>query len=110
MIFVMRTGLGQIGAAIAASVLLVMAALLCPAARAAEHVTLSNGFAVDCSRHETVDGQVRLYNSGNSYMDIAPDRIAKIETVADPVSVTPKDIPLRYNKDAVKEIPTTWAK
>jgi len=35
----------------------VMAAAVCPLARAAEHVTLKNGFELDCVRREAV-GQV----------------------------------------------------
>jgi soluble lytic murein transglycosylase-like protein len=107
MIARMRTKLFQFGAVVAA------VALVCPAARAAEHVTLSNGFSIDCSRHETVDGQVRLYTSSDSYLDVAADRITKIETVPDavkPAKDAVKEIPARYANDAVKAIGNAQAK
>ena len=36
-------------------------AAACPLARAAEHVTLKNGFELDCVRREVVGDRVRLY-------------------------------------------------
>ena len=37
-------------------------AALCPNAHAAEHITLRNGFELDCARRETTsDNHVRLY-------------------------------------------------
>jgi soluble lytic murein transglycosylase-like protein len=55
-----------------------------PVARAAEHVTLKNGFEVDCVRREVVGDKVRLYltDAGN-YMDVAADALVRVETVAD---------------------------
>lgn len=56
------------------------------AARAAEHVSLSNGFAMDCSHHALVDGQLRLYlNAGEgSYIALKPEEVTAIEIVPDP--------------------------
>jgi len=67
----------------------VMAAL-CPLARGAEHVTLKNGFELDCVRREAVGDKVRLYfarGSGSAedsnYMEVAADSVVRVETVAD---------------------------
>lgn len=56
------------------------------AARAAERVTLANGFSLTCNHHAEVDGRVRLYTSADadSYIEFAPVDIAGIETVPDP--------------------------
>jgi soluble lytic murein transglycosylase-like protein len=69
--------------------LAVMAAL-CPLARGAEHVTLKNGFGLDCVRREAVGDKVRLYfarGSGSTedsnYMEVAADSVVRVETVAD---------------------------
>lgn len=62
-------------------------------ALAAEHVTLKNGFEMDCSRREVVGDRVRLYMfaSGTerdlSYIEVAPDAVARVETVPDPPPV-----------------------
>ncbi len=64
--------------------------LLCPWAYAAEHVTLSSGFAIDCTHHRAVGdpigSQVRLYTSAgdSNYIDVAAGSITKIEIVPDP--------------------------
>ena len=57
-----------------------------PHAHSAERVTLTNGFVESCNHHATVDTGVRLYLSASedSYIDLAPDQIASIETVPDP--------------------------
>lgn len=71
-------------------------------ARAMEHVTLKNGFAIDCSRREVVGDHIRLYiadpntsaSSESNYLEVAADAIAHIETVPDPPqAVTPPPIP-----------------
>src|SRR5579872_5609675 len=73
---------------IPALALAAMAAL--PQARAAERVTLTNGFVESCNHHANVDSHVRLYLNAaeDSYIDFAPDKIASIETVADPAPKT----------------------
>jgi hypothetical protein len=70
--------------------LAVMAAL-CPLARGAEHVTLKNGFELDCVRSEVVGDKVRLYfavkdaaaGEGSNYQEFAADSVVRVETVAD---------------------------
>lgn len=69
--------------------LAVMAAV-CPLARGAEHVTLKNGFELDCVRREAVGDKVRLYFARGSasaedsnYMEVAADSVVRVETLAD---------------------------
>jgi soluble lytic murein transglycosylase-like protein len=62
------------------------AAAMSPAAHALEHITLRNGFELDCVRHEALDAtHIRLYLKGeNNYQDIAANEIARVETLPDP--------------------------
>jgi soluble lytic murein transglycosylase-like protein len=76
---------------IKAFVLSTVIAAVCPLAHAAEHVTLKNGFELDCVRREAVGDKVRLYfaekagaAAGSNYMDVAADSVVRVETVADP--------------------------
>jgi soluble lytic murein transglycosylase-like protein len=78
-----RSGAMQFGLAVMVSV--------CPLARAAEHVTLKNGFELDCVRQQAVGDKVRLYfaganaaAAGSNYMEVAADSVVRVETVADP--------------------------
>ena len=79
-------------------------AVASPLARAAEHVTLKNGFGLDCVRREAVGDKVRLYfatRSGDAdssnpaavnYMDVAANAVVRIETIPDepePVKTLP---------------------
>jgi hypothetical protein len=75
---------------IKAFVLSTVIAAACPLARAAEHVTLKNGFELDCVRREAVGDKVRLYfaekpgaAASSNYMDVAADSVVRVETVAD---------------------------
>jgi hypothetical protein len=63
---------------------------VCPFARAREHVTLKNGFELDCARRETVGDKVRLYLAGrdsvsedSNYLEVAADSIIRVETVTE---------------------------
>jgi soluble lytic murein transglycosylase-like protein len=66
-------------------------ATVCPSANAAEHVTLKNGFELDCVRREIVGDKVRLYFAAegsasagdSSYLEVAADSVVRVETVAD---------------------------
>ncbi|HZY74136.1 MAG TPA: lytic transglycosylase domain-containing protein [Edaphobacter sp.] len=69
-----------------------LALAVCPSARAAEHVTLRNGFELNCVRREAVGDKVRLYLAGDApaasdgnYLEVASDAIARVETVADAI-------------------------
>jgi soluble lytic murein transglycosylase-like protein len=59
------------------------------AARAAERITLRNGFDVLCDHHALVDGRVRVYLKAaeSDYFDVAPNAVDGIETVPDPPAV-----------------------
>jgi Transglycosylase SLT domain len=62
---------------------------VCPFASAIEHVTLKNGFELDCARRETVGDKVRLYLAGkgsvsaddSNYLEVAADSIIRVATV-----------------------------
>jgi soluble lytic murein transglycosylase-like protein len=84
--------------------LAVMAAV-CPLARGAEHVTLKNGFELDCVRIEVVGDKVRLYfgglagkdaaaAEGSNYQEFAADAVVRVETVADVPEVATKASPI----------------
>lgn len=64
---------------------LILVSLL-PHLRAAERVTLANGFIERCDHHALVDGRVRLYLSSgeDNYIEFAPSQIASYETLPDP--------------------------
>lgn len=75
--------------------MLALAGMMSSLANAAEHVTLRNGFELDCVRQETVGNKVRLYlaerdlaasnssNTDTNYLEVAADSIVRVETVAD---------------------------
>ncbi len=64
-------------------------AMLAGSARAAEQVTLRNGFALRCDHHAPVDGRVRVFLSagGSNYIEFRPEEIAVVEAVADEPAV-----------------------
>jgi transglycosylase-like protein with SLT domain len=70
---------------------LMVTLMVCPLAQAGEHVTLKNGFEVDCVRREVVGDRVRLYlvdkdeaSAGDSnYLEVAADSIVRVETITD---------------------------
>jgi hypothetical protein len=82
-----RSGLFRFG-----RVWFVLAALAgCPVARAVEHVTLKNGFELDCVRREVIGDKVRLYlvskgsvySMDSNYLEVAADSVVRVETVAE---------------------------
>lgn len=64
---------------------------------AAEHVTLRNGFEIDCARREAIEGgRIRLFvlpsaasSESASYIDVASDTVVGVETLPDPVFAKP---------------------
>jgi len=77
------------------------ALLLSPMAQAAEHVTLRNGFELDCARQETHGDRVRLYFSSadtsaaaTNYLDVAADAVVRIEPVPDAPAVVESPSPV----------------
>jgi soluble lytic murein transglycosylase-like protein len=63
-----------------------VSAFTLPNARGAEHVTLRNGFDVQCNHHAQVDGRIRLFLSAgeDNYIEFAQDDIAAVDRVPDP--------------------------
>ncbi len=53
---------------------------------AAESVTLSNGFDVQCHHHAEVQGRVRLFLSPgeDNYLEVNPEDVTSVEQVPDP--------------------------
>lgn len=65
-------------------------ALALPVARAAERITLRNGFEISCHHHALVEERTRLFLSAaeDNYIEFAPEEIATVETVPDPPQVS----------------------
>jgi hypothetical protein len=88
-----------------------MMAALCPSARAVEHVTLKNGFELDCVRREAVGDKVRLYladkGAGDSnYLEVAADSVVRVEMLADvpePVAAVKMPGPVKMMTAPTKE-------
>ena len=81
------------------------AMLLSPVARAAEHVTLKNGFELDCTRRETDGEKVRLYfaaqqNASANFMEVAAVSIVRVETTPDLPALAPALTTKQARKDA----------
>ena len=71
-------------------------------AHAFEHVTLRNGFSLDCIRHEAIGDRIRLYTGDTNYQELASAEIASIETMPDP----PKPPPAPAANPQMHSIPT----
>jgi soluble lytic murein transglycosylase-like protein len=76
---------------------LAVIAAVCPQARAAEHITLRNGFEFDCVRRESAGDRIRLYlfpttgaNSAKAapedanYIEISAASVLRVDIVPDP--------------------------
>src|SRR3954447_1600469 len=67
---------------------LVAGALMASAggARAAEQITLRNGFEITCHHHAVTADRVRLYTgkTSDNYIEVAPGDIASVAHVPDP--------------------------
>lgn len=70
-------------------------AALALVAHAAERVTLSNGFSIDCHHHAPFENRVRLYLSAgeDNFVELTPQEIAGVETVPDPPPPLVADAP-----------------
>jgi soluble lytic murein transglycosylase-like protein len=88
---------------------LAVLAVVCLPARAAEHVTLRNGFEFDCLHHEPAGDRVRLYlipsaaiapaaPAEPSYIEVSADSVLHVETVPD--APAPPDASLSAAKSA----------
>jgi hypothetical protein len=87
---------------------------VCPVARAMEHVTLKNGFELDCARRETVGDKVRLYLAGkesaaagdSNYLEVAADSVVRVEPVTEappPVATVTMPSPVTIMTAPTKE-------
>jgi soluble lytic murein transglycosylase-like protein len=74
------------------AMVLALIGVVCPLLPAAEHVTLRNGFELNCVRSEAVGNKVRLYlpektatasNGEANYLEVAADAIVRTEPIAD---------------------------
>lgn len=64
--------------------LLLLPGMCGAAARAAEVVTLRNGFSITCERHEALSTDVtRLYLRADNFMDVAASSITSVEAAPD---------------------------
>jgi hypothetical protein len=73
----------------ASAAFLALLSLCATRARAHEHITLANGFEIDCVRREVQGNTVRLYLASGSdglenYMDVAARDVVRVEIVPDP--------------------------
>jgi len=59
--------------------------------RAAEQVTLRNGFEITCHHHSVANNHVRLYTgkTNENYIEVAPGDIASVQRVPDPPEPEP---------------------
>jgi soluble lytic murein transglycosylase-like protein len=87
---------------------------LAPSSRAAESVTLRNGFAMRCDHHAQIEGRVRLFLSPGegSYIEFPPEEVAAVDLLPDPPSlpapaVAPSAIP--YSNSGSKLSPADLA-
>ena len=57
-----------------------------PMAHALEHITLANGFELDCVRQEVIGDKIRLHfaGTGDNYIDVAPNAVVRVELMPDP--------------------------
>jgi soluble lytic murein transglycosylase-like protein len=70
-------------------------------ARAAEHITLKNGFDLICDHREADGEHVRLYTTATNFVEVRADEIAAVEAAPDilpvktplPAETEPVDIP-----------------
>jgi len=91
------------GFAVASAALTVSA--LCLQARAAEHITLRNGFELDCARREAVGDRVRIYlllsspagtpsqpaEADTNYIEVSASAILRAETIPEPLPAPAPD-------------------
>jgi soluble lytic murein transglycosylase-like protein len=79
-----------------------------PAARALEHITLANGFELDCVRREVVGNKLRLYFAGSAenYMDVMPEAVVRVEVLTDPPAPLPVTKPSPVIAAATPQQPT----
>jgi hypothetical protein len=77
-------------------------AALAPSCRAAESITLRNGFAMHCDHHAQVEGRVRLFLSPGegSYIEFPPEEVAAVDLLPDPPSLSASVVSPSANPNA----------
>jgi soluble lytic murein transglycosylase-like protein len=85
----------------AGAALIAAAAFGAVRARAAEHITLTNGFDLICDHRAVIDGRIRLFmDSGSAnFIDVDPTQIAFSEFVNLPVAAAPASDPASQNTE-----------
>ena len=85
------------------TLLAVLTAVTLPA-QAAEHITLRNGFELDCVGETAVGDRVRLYMTGEQggYLEVAADAIVRVEPLADAL---PPIVPVTVTHTATASLP-----
>lgn len=87
-------------------------AVTSPLSRAAEQVTLRNGFALRCDHHAQIDGHIRVYLSSGeeNYIELAPDEIAGFEKIPTPtpsaaqIPAPPQSAPSKLTQADLREM------
>ena len=81
---------------------LLAAAALPPLCRAAEQVTLTNGFTLRCDHHGQVEGRIRIYLSAgeDNYIEFEPAEVATFEPLPDPPAPAAPETALAPKKPA----------
>jgi soluble lytic murein transglycosylase-like protein len=98
----------------------VILAALTPLARAAEHITLRNGFELDCARREITGDRVRLYllpaagsaqgaSESSNYMEVPASAILRAETIPDLPASAPAQAAAFQAPGARSEAPAPYA-
>ncbi len=79
--------------------LLALATIFSATARAAERLTLNNGFEVVCDHHAVVEGRLRVYlkPAEPDYFELQADALRQVEAIPDP----PRESPLPLSPASV---------
>ncbi len=85
---------------------LIAALALSPIARAAEHITLKNGFELDCGRREAVGDRVRLYFSAaagdaSSFLEVDSVAILRIEATPESSAAVVAPVPAQASATGI---------
>jgi len=71
-----------------------MAAFAAVPGHAFERLTLRNGDTFDCVRHEPAGDRVRVYTSGENYIELKSTEIVSVDVLPDPVPAVPVTAPV----------------
>jgi len=74
------------------------------AAHALERLTLRNGDTFDCVRHEPVGDRVRVYTSGENYIELKATEIVSVDVLPDPAPVVAPAPAVQLSKANLSEM------